>query len=156
MASRPQSIVRPWVVIAAVVIMVAALEIFQQRDAAAATGAGASTRMIAMIKTSQKTVADTRFAAARMTAVVGTCVLDLRRATILPGEEAVIDLLGVMGKLTIRVPDGWVVDTMAVPVLGGLSDERRPSAMSRASNALPRPKLILRGAVMFGGVVLTS
>jgi hypothetical protein len=155
MATQPRRIVSPWVVIVTVLLMVVALEIHQERDAAAA-GGGVQTRMVAMVKTSRKSVAGAGFTAGSMTAVMGTCVLDLRRATIQPGEEAVIDLLGVMGRLTIRVPDGWVVDTMAVPVLGGLSDERRPSAMDRASSDLPRPKLILRGAVMFGGVVITS
>src|SRR4051812_1783628 len=77
----------------------------------------AGARMVAMMGSSRRIVSPTEpFRGADMTAVMGDCRLDLRKAAIQPGEEVVIDLLAVMGGVYIRVPDNWIVDTSAIPV----------------------------------------
>jgi hypothetical protein len=59
--------------------------------------------------------------------------------------QAVIDVFAVMGGLEIRVPNSWVIEVRATPVLGAIRDTRPP-----ASSAGPR--LIVRGMVFLGGV----
>ena len=95
-----------------------------------------------------------------VTTIMGNTRLDLREVALQPGEELVVNLLTVMGGVTLRVPDGWIVDAQAVPVLGGLEDRRMPPEWS-ASNPAPvegvrPPRLVLHGAVLMGGVRITS
>lgn len=97
-----------------------------------------------------------------VTTIMGGSRIDLRQVALQPGEELVINLLTVMGGVTILVPDGWAVDTQAVPVLGGLEDVRVPPEWSQANGAAasadgrPAPRLVLHGAVLMGGVRITS
>jgi hypothetical protein len=92
--------------------------------------------------------------------VMGGCRLDLRQVVLAPGEEVVVDVLAVMGGVTIRVPDGWLVDTRAVPILGRLRDQRVPPDWSAdeklADERSTPPRLVLHGAVVLGGIRITS
>jgi hypothetical protein len=96
---------------------------------------------------------DKPFRGGEMTAFMGGCVLDLRQATIPPGEQVTIDLLAVMAGHEIWVPQGWTVVTDVVPLLGGIDDKRLPAIE-------PPPdvpsRLRLRGFVLMGGVVLKN
>src|SRR4026209_2265130 len=120
---------------------------------------------------------------------MGESRLDLRQTTIPPGEEAVVDVVTVMGSTIVYVPAGWDVNFDAVPVMGGVKDERtRPgSAVSDDDNddddarsrrrrqestpapappavvqppvtptTGPPPRLVLRGFIMMGGLVIRS
>ena len=60
-----------------------------------------------------------------MTSIMGGTQLDLRQATMAPGEEAVIDVFAVMGGAIVRIPEGWIVDVQATSVMGGIKDQRR-------------------------------
>lgn len=60
----------------------------------------------------------------RVTAVMGRSSLDLRQVTLAPGEEVVVDVFVTMGRATVRIPDHWVVDTSALPVMGSVDEER--------------------------------
>jgi hypothetical protein len=127
-----------------------------------------------------------------VTTVMGESRLDLRQATIPPGGEAVVDIVTVMGSTIVYVPDGWDVNFDAVPVMGGVKDERRrpgatlsdeddnsdknedrrdrrrdqssaeqPPAPAvtqppAATTSGPAPRLLLRGFVMMGGLVIRS
>ena len=53
-----------------------------------------------------------------LTAIWGGCDLDLRQATIPPGEEAAIDVFALMGGHKIRVPEEWAVDSRVFPFMG--------------------------------------
>jgi predicted membrane protein len=99
------------------------------------------------------------FRGADITAIMGGAQLDLRLATIPPGEEAVLDVTTLMGGVEVIVPPTWAVSTPVVPFMGGVEDKRlapltveggRPE---RDANA---PHLIVRGLVMMGGVQLKS
>jgi hypothetical protein len=59
-----------------------------------------------------------------MTSVMGRADLDLRSTTVAPGDEVVIEVFTLMGGATIRVPDGWIVDIRAAPIMGGVRDRR--------------------------------
>lgn len=144
----------------------------------------------------------TPFRGATMTSVMGASRLDLRRAILAPGEEATIDVFGLMGGVRVDVPSDWVVDIQATAVMGGVQDRgvevvrgpgrRRtfvvpdpvplePAAASQADAVAPGtadaapatesdvtgvsatdtagpapPRLIIRGVVMMGGLVIRS
>jgi predicted membrane protein len=90
-----------------------------------------------------------RFRGGEITSVMGESVLDLRQATIPPGEEAVLDVFTMMGGLVIRVPAEWMVDVQAVPVMGGIKDQR--VGRVEAGTTTP-PRLVVRGSLMMGGL----
>jgi len=99
------------------------------------------------------------FRGAEMTSVMGGTRLDLRQARIAPGEEAVIHVFGLMGKVEVIVPDDWVVDVSALQVMGGVDDNRLrqvraealPSAAPGAGFA-KAPRLDVRGFIMMGSL----
>lgn len=94
---------------------------------------------------------DNPFRGGDMTAILGGCVLDLRQATLAPGEEATIEILAVMAGHEIWVPQGWAVDSDIVHILGG-SDDKRLQPIEPPP--LPQPRLRLRGVVVMGGIVI--
>ena len=101
------------------------------------------------------------FEGARIGGVMGRSTLDLRQATIPPGGEAIVDVFVLMGKATVLVPEGWAIDTSALPVMGEVEDQRwPPSTPSEPDDAIeasgPQPRLVLRGFVMMGKVEIES
>ena len=61
---------------------------------------------------------------ARVAAVMGRSSLDLRQVHLAPGEEVIVDVFVTMGRATVRIPDHWVVDASALPVMGSVDEER--------------------------------
>lgn len=119
------------------------------------------------------------FHGADMTALMGGAVLDLRNASVEPGQEASVDVFALWGGATIYVPRDWVIDTRAVSVLGGIEDRRfvrrlrdeqagrinpdttapepepveSPSPQPSSASA---PRLVIRGMVTMGGLIIRS
>jgi hypothetical protein len=91
------------------------------------------------------------FRSAEVTTIIGRADLDLRKATVAPGDEAVIEVFTLMGGSTIRVPEGWYVDVRATPVMGGIRDRR-----SEKGDASGAPRIVVRGFVMWGGLDIRS
>jgi predicted membrane protein len=92
-----------------------------------------------------------------LTAFMGGGQIDLRGATIPPGEEAVIEVLAVMGGYEILIPAHWVIVTPLIPIMGGIDDRRfapPPAASDVAGQSAPR--LVLRGFVMMGGIAFKN
>ncbi len=137
------------------------------------------------VMSEDRRVSDARpFRGGDMTSVMGGCTLDLRQAMLAPGEEATIDVLTVMGGVVLRVPQAWTVDVRAVPIMGGVRDQRAgvegrlggrralsdgdvevnepgPAAPVGVEQAPPStnsraPRLVLRGFVLMGGLVIRS
>jgi predicted membrane protein len=79
-----------------------------------------------------------------LTAVLGGCEIDLRRAAI--DGEAVLDVFAMCGGIEIRVPDDWIVVSRVTPVLGGYDDKTRPSQSAEAH------RLVIRGFAIMGGI----
>ena len=96
---------------------------------------------------------DKPFRGGEMTAVMGGCVLDLRQATVLPGEQAIVNVVAVMGGHEVWVPPGWLVVSDIVAVLGGV-DDKRLAPLEPLPEAPPR--LRLRGIVLMGGLVIKN
>lgn len=127
------------------------------------------------------------FRGAEMTTVMGRAELDLRRAAVAPGTEAVIDVSAVMGRVEVLVPKEWTVQIDTTPIMGAVRDVRGldPEELRRfrrsgrrgdrdlelpaaaappeapgpaaapASNG-PPPRVVIRGFVMMGAVVVRS
>jgi predicted membrane protein len=83
-----------------------------------------------------------------LTAVLGGCEIDLRRARI--DGEAVIDVFAMWGGIEIKVPEDWTVISRVTPLLGGVDDKTRPA--QPAGNQ----RLIVRGLVVMGGVEIKN
>ena len=114
----------------------------------------------------------------RVAALMGRSSLDLRQVELGPGEEMVVDVFVTMGRATVRIPDHWVVDARALPVMGSVDEERftplpdmppLPPADAAAGDAPPppppapeplvkgpQPRLKLRGFVLMGKVEVSS
>lgn len=114
----------------------------------------------------------------RVAAVMGRSSLDLRQVQLAPGEDVIVDVFVAMGNATIRIPDHWVVDASALPVMGSVEQERftplvppadadgaapTESAQPEADVPVPQPpaagpppRLRLRGVVLMGKVAVTS
>jgi hypothetical protein len=99
-----------------------------------------------------------RFLGGEVTAFMGGAQIDLRQATIPPGEEAALDIFVVMGGCEIFVPMSWNVVTPLVPVMGGIDDKRLAPLPGGAAGIgdKPAPRLVLRGLIMMGGIEIKS
>jgi predicted membrane protein len=93
------------------------------------------------------------FEGAYMTAIMGSCDLDLRRATMQPGEERSVVLFGVMSGQVIRVPPEWQVVLKVAPVFGSVEDKRVPPVTPPPLQSNP-PRLIVQGPIIMSGVEL--
>lgn len=93
----------------------------------------------------QRVLRSTDFRGGSVSATLGGCDIDLRQATILDGDTAVLDTLALMGGIEVRVPEDWTVETRGMAVLGGFEDKtRRPLD--------DRKKLVVTGLAVMGGV----
>jgi hypothetical protein len=111
------------------------------------------------------------FTGANMTTVMGRSRLDLREATMAPGEQAIVDVFGLMGAVELIVPEGWVVDVEAVPLMGRVDDSRlrttripttstnepqRADAAGEAVEDARPPRVVVRGFMMMGRLNIRS
>ena len=151
---------------------------FPGSEARAAGRAVASATGIMHTATTRGT-ADVR--SGRVAAIMGKSSLDLRQVALAPGEVMTVDVFVTMGNATVRIPDDWIVDASALPVMGAVEEDRFPRpargsalegpkanqvgppvAEAPAAEAAPAPttgpppRLRLRGFVMMGKVEVTS
>ena len=156
MADQNGSARATWIVIAVVLLGVVLLANLPGRNGS--SSGSDHPRLAALMGSAQRTSDTKAFTGAEMTAMMGSCALDLTHAQIASGGEATIDIFAMMGSVTIRVPDGWTVDTRAIPVMGAVRDDRwpAPAAGSDAAPAAQPPRLVLRGLVMMGGILIKS
>jgi hypothetical protein len=92
------------------------------------------------------------FRGGNLLAFCGGFDLDLRHAEI-EGDSAAIDASAFMGGGQIRVPDTWLVDMRGTAILGGYTDE---TAQQAALPGTPQKRIIVKGVVVFGGVVVKN
>lgn len=89
------------------------------------------------------------FYGGKIMSVFGGVLLDLRQATPAP-TGIYLDLIVVMGGVSIVVPETWRVEFEGTVVLGGFSDETRTNADDDV------PTLHLSGLLALGGVQVTT
>ena len=90
------------------------------------------------------------FKGGELTAVFGGFEIDLRKAE-LEGNSARVDVFVLFGGGEIRVPEGWEVHNQATAIFGGVNDKTMPAALPS-----DRPRIVLTGLVLFGGVEIKS
>ena len=120
-----------------------------KRPARPADGHSSFSALAIMSGVARRSTSQT-FAGADLTAVMGGCEIDLRQASIEPGTEAVIDVFAFWGGIDIKVPEDWIVITKALPIMGGIEDK------TRAPQPASTKRLIIRGVVVMGGVVVKN
>jgi predicted membrane protein len=125
---------------------------------ASGADADATLAIFAVLSGVKRTSTAARFRGGEVTAFMGGAHIDLRQATIPPGEEAVLDIFAVMGGCEIAVPASWTVVTPLVPVMGGIEDKRLAPLPGGAESigSRPAPRLVLRGLVLMGGIEIKS
>ena len=188
---RHRVAVTPMFVLAVIVVGFLVGPRLERRRSFAQSDARDTVTLFAIMSADERSSFATKFQGGEMTSVMGASKLDLRQATIAPGEEAVIDVFAMMGGVELRVPDGWTVDVQAVSIMGGVKDQRlsantrgrldrdrrldgeRPPAEAgpgetgpgetgatnvKASEINPAtaPRVVLRGFIMMGGLVIKS
>ena len=84
------------------------------------------------------------FRGGELTAVMGGCEIDLRRASIKEGE-ARLEIFTFWGGVEIKVPEDWAVIVQVVPIMGGIEDKSVPPKGGASK------KLILTGHCIMGG-----
>jgi len=100
----------------------------------------------------KRRITSQHFKYAKVSTVLGGFHIDLTRAN-MDGDRAVIRVDSVLGGGEIRVPDTWKVTIEAGAVAGAFVDETYPRP---ADAPAPVKTLIVRGGVVFGGVVIKN
>jgi len=83
-----------------------------------------------------------------VSAIFGGLELDLTEAD-LSEETAVLEVACIFGGVTIIVKPEWDVQVQVATILGGFDDKRK--VYKRDDSAVPRKRLIIKGAAIFGG-----
>jgi predicted membrane protein len=88
------------------------------------------------------------FGGGSVSAVMGSCEIDLRKASI-ESPEVILNASAWWGGIEIRVPEDWTVESRGVAMLGAFEDTSR-----RPDDA--RKKLIVTGYALMGGVEIKN
>jgi predicted membrane protein len=87
------------------------------------------------------------FKGGELTAIMGGFELDLRDASF--QGEAVIDIFALMGGMSMRVPEDWLVIIDISPIMGGFEDKTRPPKESSK-------RLVIKGTTIMGGLEIKN
>lgn len=109
------------------------------------TGSQDAIRLFALMGGTERSSSSQDFRGGEITAIMGGCELDLRRARPVEGG-AVIEALAFMGGIEIKVPEDWIVECRGVPFMGGFEDTTRPPSQDSGK------RLVISGFAMMGGV----
>jgi predicted membrane protein len=90
------------------------------------------------------------FQGGKATAVFGGVEIDLR-GSVTTRDEVVIEANAVFGGVELTVPESWEVIVRGTGVLGGYEDKTHPLPPVPGAK---RPRLIIRGGAVFGGVTV--
>ncbi len=133
-------------------VLVRALERNQFRPGGPASGSSPMVGAHAIFS-DNKSGSDTQdFQGGQATSIFGAARFDLRNAS-MTVDEAVIDVNVVFGEVEVRVPETWIVINRAAVVFGGVDDKTihpKPDANVKI------PRLVITGAVIFGGLNLRN
>jgi predicted membrane protein len=97
-------------------------------------------------------VYDKDFKGGRINAVFGGFKLDLVHADI-RSEAAVLEVNAVFGGGEVRIPDTWAVEIRGSSIFGAMEDKTR---RYQPDPSQPPKTLIIKGSVVFGGVVVKN
>lgn len=89
-------------------------------------------------------------------AVFGGVEIDMHRAGT-TREEISVDVNAIFGGVEMWVPDTWDVIVRGSSILGGFEDKtHRASSNLGTPEGIKRPRLVIRGSAVFGGVVVKN
>jgi predicted membrane protein len=88
------------------------------------------------------------FRGGSVSAVMGACEIDLRKASI-ESAEVILNASAWWGGIEIRVPADWTVESRGVALMGAFEDTSR-----RPDDA--RKRLIVTGYAVMGGVEIKN
>lgn len=142
----------PWLFLGIGLAAILIANTLQGRERQPSGYKGETAHLVAILGETRRVSEAQPFQSGSLTSVIGRSVLDLRRASLAPGAEALVDVFALMGGVEIRVPEGWTVDTRTIPVFGGVHDNRRHAAIDNDNPAVAAPRLVLHGVVMMGGL----
>jgi hypothetical protein len=92
------------------------------------------------------------FKGGKLDCVFGGFDVNLRQAT-MSGDEAELEINAVFGGAEIKIPEGWEVVMRGAGVFGAYTDD----TVHPDRSMFPNPKrLIMKGAAVFGGVVVKN
>ncbi len=89
------------------------------------------------------------FVGGEITAIMGGCEIDLRRAA-MKERQARINIFAFWGGIKITVPEGWNVIVDATAILGGVENKTRPGDVEQG------PQLVIKGFAIMGGAEVTN
>jgi hypothetical protein len=110
-----------------------------------------SVDIVAIMGRDDRVIDAAAFSGGQMTSIMGRSELDLRKATIAPGQDVTIEVFMLMGGGTIRVPEGWTIDVNTTRIVGDVKDRR-----TGPRDATGAPRLVIRGFIMMGGLSIRS
>jgi predicted membrane protein len=132
-------------------VLVRALE--RNRIPAGATLTGSPVVGSTAIFSESKSGSDTQdFHGGEATAIFGAARFDLRNAS-MTVDEARIEVNVVFGEVEIRVPETWSVVNRAGVVFAGVNDK---TIHPKPDPNVKTPRLVITGAVVFGGITLRN
>lgn len=120
----------------------------------AAGDAGDTTQrleLLVILGGTRRTCSARDFRGGSLLAIMGGADVDLYEADIASGE-AVLEVFTWWGGIEIRVPRHWEVVNRGLPILGGFID----STTAPESREAPRPRLIVTGLAVMGGVEIKN
>ncbi|MES3020064.1 MAG: DUF5668 domain-containing protein [Pseudomonadota bacterium] len=91
----------------------------------------------------ERRITTQNFRGGEATAIMGGCELDLREASI--DGEAVLNVVAVLGGITLKTPPDWTVILHGTPILGGFEEKT-------AKPPHGNKRLIITGYAIMGGV----
>jgi len=91
------------------------------------------------------------FRGGELTAIFGGFEVDLRHAA-LNENQARVDIFVLFGGGEIRVPEGWEIANRATSIMGSVGDSTYHGGEAQAG----RPRLVLTGLTLFGGIEVKS
>ncbi|MEO6080311.1 MAG: DUF5668 domain-containing protein [Steroidobacteraceae bacterium] len=117
---------------------------------------GDAAQVLVVMSETKRVNNDNPFKSTEISAFMGGCQLDLRLATLAPGDEAVIDVFSMMGGIEIWVPTSWTVVSQISPIMGSVDDKRLPPMPSPAGQTEAPRRLLLRGTIIMSGLTIKN
>lgn len=107
---------------------------------------------IAILGGFKRRITSKNFKGGSVLSVMGGFQIDLRQAD-MEGDTATIEAMSFMGGGEIKVPGEWLVSMEGISLFGAFVDEtdQQPPAVTGT-----RKKLIMKGASLFGGIVVKN
>jgi hypothetical protein len=107
---------------------------------------------IAILGGFKRRITSKKFKGGSVLSVMGGFQIDLRQAD-MEGDTATIEAMSFMGGGEIKVPDEWLVSMEGISLFGAFVDEtdQQPATVTGTQK-----KLIMKGASLFGGIVVKN